>query len=196
MLPTLSTQRLQLVHMEPGHARQLADFFNRNERHLAPWDPPRPPGVMQTEFWVSEGERAVVEFEEGAVVRWLMFLRDDPQWVVGRVNITQIVRGPFHSCMLGYAIDASHEGLGLMGEALEAAIGHVFTVLRLHRIQANYVPNNERSGRLLQRLGFEREGLARDYLYIDGAWRDHILTARLNPAFDRSVFVPRPSRSA
>lgn len=196
MLPILRTQRLQMVHMEPGHAQQLADFFRRNERHLAPWDPPRPSGIMQTEFWVSEGERAVDEHEQGAVVRWLMLPHDDPLRVIGRVNITQIVRGPFQSCMLGYAIDASHEGRGLMGEALEAAIDHVFTVLRLHRIQANYVPHNERSARLLQRLGFEREGLARDYLYIDGAWRDHILTARLNPAFDRGVFVPRPSRPA
>jgi ribosomal-protein-alanine N-acetyltransferase len=194
MLPTLSTERLRLVHMEAGHARLLADFFRRNEHHLAPWDPPRPSDIVQTEFWVAEGERAVDDYQAGVVVRWLLMPRNEPDRVIGRVNITQIVRGPFQSCMLGYAVDAAHEGLGLMFEALEAAIGHVFTVLRLHRIQANYVPHNERSGRLLQRLGFEREGLARDYLFIDGAWRDHVLTARLNPAFDRSVFEARPSQ--
>jgi ribosomal-protein-alanine N-acetyltransferase len=194
MLPTLSTERLRLVHMEVAHARLLADFFRRNERHLAPWDPPRPSGIVQTEYWASEGERAVDEYLAGAVVRWLLMPRDDPSRVIGRVNITQIVRGPFQSCMLGYAVDEAHEGLGLMSEALEAAIDHVFNVLRLHRVQANYVPHNERSGRLLKRLGFEREGLARDYLFIDGAWRDHVLTARLNPAFDRSGLETRPSR--
>jgi ribosomal-protein-alanine N-acetyltransferase len=90
--------------------------------------------------------------------------------------------------MLGYAIDAQRQGQGLMHEALIAAIVHAFDVLRLHRIQANYVPDNVRSGRLLQRLGFRKEGLAANYLYINGAWRDHVLTALLNPSFDDSVF--------
>ena len=98
--------------------------------------------------------------------------------------------------MLGYAIDQAHEGRGLMREALEATIEHAFTVLRLHRIQANYVPENERSGRLLERLGFRREGLAKDYLFIDGRWRDHVLTARLNPAFDTSIFTSTRFRPA
>jgi ribosomal-protein-alanine N-acetyltransferase len=71
-----------------------------------------------------------------------------------------------------------------MAEALRAANAFVFGSMRLHRIMANYRPENERSARLLERLGFEREGLARDYLFIDGAWRDHVLTALVNPHFD------------
>jgi len=58
------------------------------------------------------------------------------------------------------------------------------------------VPHNARSGRLLERLGFVNEGLAKDYLFIDGAWRDHVLTARLNPAFDASIFSSRRFRPA
>ena len=194
MLPALNTPRLAVEHMAPGHAGPLADFFRRNERHLAPWDPPRPAGIMASEFWLGECERAVEDYEEGVVLRWVLCLRGEPHRVIGRVNYTQIARGPFQSCMLGYAIDAGYEGRGLMHEALEATIEHVFTVLRLHRIQASYVPENHRSGRLLERLGFAREGLARNYLYINGAWRDHVLTARLNPAFDTSIFTPRPFR--
>lgn len=196
MLPTLNTPRLAVEHMAPGHATELAEFFRRNEQHLAPWDPPRPAGIMEGEFWQSECERAVEDYEDGAVVRWVLRLREDPHRIIGRVNYTQIARGPFQSCMLGYAIDAAHQGRGLMHEALEATIEHIFTVLRLHRIQANYVPENHRSGRLLERLGFAREGLAKNYLYINGAWRDHVLTARLNPAFDTSIFTPRPYRPA
>lgn len=196
MLPSLNTPRLTVEHIAPGHAAALAAFFRRNERHLAPWDPPRPAGIMEPEFWQAECERAVEDFENGAVARWVVCLHEDPQRVIGRVNYTQIARGPFQSCMLGYAIDAAHEGRGLMHEALEATIGHVFSVLGLHRIQANYVPDNHRSGRLLERLGFMREGLAKNYLYINGAWRDHVLAARLNPAFDTSIFSPRPFRPA
>lgn len=196
MLPTLSTPRCAVEHMAPAHAEALADFFRRNERHLAPWDPPRPAGIMDTAFWQAECERAVEDYEGGAVARWVVRLRAAPARVIGRVNFTQIARGPFQSCMLGYAIDAAHEGQGLMREALDATIGHAFVVLRLHRIQANYVPGNARSAALLERLGFRREGIAKDYLFIDGAWRDHVLTARLNPAFDASIFTARPFRPA
>ena len=69
-----------------------------------------------------------------------------------------------------------------MSEALRAATAHVFSAMELHRIEANYLPENLRSGRLLLRLGFEVQGYARRYLYIDGAWRDHVLTALTCPA--------------
>lgn len=196
MLPSLATQRLTVEHMAPGHAQALAEFFRRNERHLAPWDPPRPAGIKEPAFWQAECERAVEDYEGGSVVRWVMIIPEAPDRVVGRINYTQIARGPFQSCMLGYAVDRECEGRGLMHEALAATIAHVFTVLRLHRIQANHVPENRRSAALLERLGFVREGLARNYLFIDGAWRDHVLTALLNPAFDAAVFSPRTLRPA
>jgi [ribosomal protein S5]-alanine N-acetyltransferase len=68
-----------------------------------------------------------------------------------------------------------------MREALQAGIRHVFGELNMHRIQANYVPWNRRSGGLLRRLGFSVEGYARDYLYLDGEWQDHVLTSLTNP---------------
>ena len=60
-------------------------------------------------------------------------------------------------------------------------VQYSFHDLNLHRVMANYVPENERSGKLLERLGFVREGVAREYLRIAGQWRDHVLTARINP---------------
>ena len=90
--------------------------------------------------------------------------------------------------MLGYSVDARAEGKGIMTEALTALVAFAFGSLELHRIQANYMPSNERSGRVLKKLDFDVEGYARDYLFLGGAWRDHILTARLNPK------VTQPSR--
>jgi ribosomal-protein-alanine N-acetyltransferase len=69
-----------------------------------------------------------------------------------------------------------------MREALLKANAYVFDSLGLHRIMANYMPSNERSAHVLDRLGFTREGLAKDYLKIDGRWEDHILTSLINPA--------------
>ena len=188
MLPTLETPRLTLEHVHAAHAPLLADFFARNDAHLARWDPPRPVGIRTASFWEAECERAADEHNVGLVARWVVFLRGDESQVIGRINYTQIARGPFQSCVLGYALDAGFEGRGLMHEALSATISHAFDVMRLHRIQASYIPENIRSGRLLQKLGFRREGLAPQYLFIDGAWRDHVITALTNPRFDDSVF--------
>ncbi len=73
-----------------------------------------------------------------------------------------------------------------MAEALRRAIRHAFDEMGLHRLMANYVPTNEHSGRLLRRLGFTIEGYARDYLLLDGVWKDHILTALVSSGTGRS----------
>jgi Acetyltransferases, including N-acetylases of ribosomal proteins len=67
-----------------------------------------------------------------------------------------------------------------MAEALQSVLGFAFGSLELHRVMANHVPGNERSARLLERLGFEREGYAKAYLHLDGRWQDHVLTALTN----------------
>jgi len=76
-----------------------------------------------------------------------------------------------------------------MQEALAACIGFLFREFNLHRIQAAYRIENTRSARLLARLGFEYIGVAREYLFIDGAWRDHALVALNNPGFDSAAFA-------
>lgn len=79
-------------------------------------------------------------------------------------------------------VDRRFEGKGYMSEAIRAVIRYAFEERKLHRIMANYMPGNERSARLLERLNFEREGVAREYLYIRDRWEDHVLTALTNRA--------------
>ena len=188
MLPTLETPRLTIAPVSAAHASLLAEFFQRNDAHLARWDPPRPAAIRTASFWEGECERAVDEHEDGLVARWVLFLRADELQIIGRINYTQIARGPFQSCVLGYAIDAAFESRGLMHEALAATTSHVFDAMQLHRIQASHLPENARSARLLDRLGFCPEGVAPQYLFIDGAWRDHVVTALINEKFEDAVF--------
>jgi ribosomal-protein-alanine N-acetyltransferase len=68
-----------------------------------------------------------------------------------------------------------------MKEIVNHAISYSFNDLRLHRIMANYMPVNDRSAGLLKNLGFQQEGLAKEYLLINGKWEDHVLTSLLNP---------------
>ena len=185
---TLNTQQLQLLAPDVAQAAAVADFYRRNAEHFAPWDPPLPPDHTAPEVV----ERALADgaeaFATGRALRWWLTLADDPPAsalrVIGSVHLSGIVRGAFQSCNLGYALDAACQGRGLMHEALGAAIAEAFSPrVNLHRLQAAWRPENRRSGAVLQRLGFEDEGLARDYLFIDGAWRDHRLAALRNPGF-------------
>ena len=189
--PLLLTERLRVELATPAHAVLHAAHFARNRAHLARWDPPRG-DVESPGYWSRVLSAAMADFEEGRSVALAVLPCEAPAEVlVARINFTQIVRGAFHSCMLGVAIDHEHEGRGLMFEALTASIDWLFAEPNLHRVQASHRPENRRSERLLARLGFVREGLARDYLFIDGAWRDHVINAKLNPRFDASVLTRR-----
>jgi ribosomal-protein-alanine N-acetyltransferase len=93
--------------------------------------------------------------------------------VVGMVNISQIVRGNFHSAYLAYYGMAAFARRGLMTEALRLAIRHAFGDLGLHRLEANIQPGNFASIALVHRVGFQKEGFSPRYLRIGGEWRDH-----------------------
>jgi ribosomal-protein-alanine N-acetyltransferase len=192
----LATARLRLEIARPGHEAALARFFAENfEAHLARWSPPAPPGGHTEAWWSGKLPALTLEFERGQSARWVLFAREgDAGEAIGTANVSQIMRGPFQAAYLGYQVARRHEGQGLMAEALRAVVAHAFGDLRLHRLMANHVPENERSSRLLRRLGFVEEGLARGYLFIGGAWRDHVLTALANPAFDPAWIDP-PART-
>ena len=184
-IPEIRTERLRLTIPAPDAAPLVAAYFAATEEHLSRWVPPRPAGFATEGYWRERLTAARREFAEGRSVRLFLFEPGGSGRVLGDCSLSEIVRGPFQSCFLGYAIDGGCEARGLMTEAVRAVIHYAFDELRLHRIQANYVPTNERSGRLLRRLGFTVEGYARDYLYIDGAWRDHVMAALVNPALER-----------
>lgn len=103
--------------------------------------------------------------------------------LVGVVCLENIVGGAFWCCDLSYYGMAGFEGRGLMTGAVRLALRHGFGQLGLHRVEAAVRPENGRSRALLERLGFRHEGRALDYLWVDGAWRDHDRFALLRPEF-------------
>jgi ribosomal-protein-alanine N-acetyltransferase len=185
-LPNLATENLRVRLLEPSEAGKMMLFRQENREHLGPWEPRRRAEFFTESYWRVLLQQHQREFQQGLSVA-LTILDDTDSEVLGVCNFTNIVRGTFQSCHLGYALSARYQGQGLMAEALKPACRYIFETLMLHRIMANYLPRNERSGRLLAKLGFEVEGEAKQYLLIDGHWEDHILTSLINP---RDVNLP------
>jgi ribosomal-protein-alanine N-acetyltransferase len=103
----------------------------------------------------------------------LLVCRREDGAIVGVFNLSQIYRGNFGNCYMGYYASVQHARRGYMTEGLALVLDHAFRTLRLHRVEANIQPGNTASIRLVRRAGFAREGYSRRYLKIGGAWRDH-----------------------
>lgn len=163
-------------------AGRMATYMERNIDRFAPSMPTPGPGFPSEAYHRGLIDRWLSEWQQGTSARLVLFEGDEDGRVVGNVSYTGIVRGPVQACYLGYMLERDLEGRGVMYEALRRSIEWIFGEVGLHRIMANHLPENERSGRLLRRLGFQVEGRARAYLKLDGVWKDHVLTALVNPA--------------
>ncbi len=99
--------------------------------------------------------------------------------VMGGITLSNVRRGTAQMASLGYWMGRPYAGEGRMSEAVQTLVPYAFGALRLHRIEAAAMVENHASIRVLEKCGFEREGLAKSYLKINGRWEDHILFARI-----------------
>lgn len=165
---------LRLLQRDDGPA--LAAAYERNRTHLEPWEPARPAAFYEADY---QSQRIPVQLLEHLNGRSVPLVLERAGEIVGRVNLSDVVRGAFCSAHLGYWVDARLAGRGIMTAAVEAAVAHARDGLGLHRVQAATLPHNAASQRVLGRAGFERIGLAPRYLQIAGRWQDHVLYQRI-----------------
>jgi len=184
---TIETERTLARLACESDAAAILEYYTTNREHLKAWDPERPGYFYDQRFWKLQIRQNIDDFLADRALRLFLSPRNEPRLVIGNIAFSNFVRGVGQSCTLGYSIDAGHQGRGLMGEALAASIHYVFQNLHFRRIEANYMPKNLRSGKLLRRQGFVVEGYSRDYLRIDGEWQDHIRTALVNPRWIDSI---------
>lgn len=189
-LLTIRTPRLLLRVAGPDDASRCVDYNRRNARYLAPWEPTMTEQSFDAASMAARRERAVTAAREGTAYSFALLSANDigESPILGWINLHNVVRGVFQASTLGYNLDQRAQGHGFMTEAAQGVIDFAFNTLHLHRLMANYMPHNQRSGALLRRLGFTIEGSAKAYLYIAGAWRDHVLTSLTNPEPTDPIF--------
>ena len=163
----------------PDDAPALATLIVSQREHLVPWEPARP------ESWfTTEGQREALEqadADRAAGRSHAFVITDGSCALIGRLNLTSVVRGAGQFCSLSYWVAREQTGRGVATTAVKQALRIAFEDLGLHRVQAETLPHNQASRRVLEHHGFQRYGLAPQYLKIAGTWQDHELWQRLAP---------------
>ena len=153
--------RIELASLR--REREYLEAVRRSRQLHRPWaSPPATPERFRRYIEAMRGPRSAAYFVLSAAGD-----------LVGAVDITEIVRGPFRSAYVGYYAFAPHHGRGYMTAGLAAVVGRAFRKHRVHRLEANIQPGNVASIALVKRAGFRREGYSVRYLKIGGRWRDH-----------------------
>jgi [ribosomal protein S5]-alanine N-acetyltransferase len=175
----IATDRLVLRAPRTTDVPELRRVLRANSIHLKPWSVAPAPGDDPSSL--TSVSRAVLrhrrEWKRGQAFVMMVTPLEREGRILGRIALGGILLGAFQNAYLGYWMDAEHQGRGLMTEAVRAATTFAFEVVGLHRVQAAVMPRNAASMRVLDKVGYRREGTAERYLCIAGAWEDHVLFA-------------------
>jgi len=178
------SERLTLRLSGLSLADELLDYYRRNETFWSEWEPKRSP-----EYFTLENVKSIISSQMNEIgqqrgVYFYVSLHEAKR-IIGSIGISNIVYGPFRSCFLSYKMSRDEINRGYITEALKKTVSICFDEIKLHRIEANVVPRNIRSKRVLEKLGFGYEGLSRRYLKINGLWEDHEHYVLLNDDLEK-----------
>lgn len=166
------TDRLVLKTANEINVEDMLDYYRENRQHLGPYEPTR-----DDTFYTFREQSIQLAYDQDNLRNEmglkLYLSKPGMNRIIGILNFSQIIKGAFCSCYVGYGLDARYTGQGYMHEALKLGIQIMFKEYGLHRIEGNVMPRNTRSIAVLEKLGFVPEGLAKKYLKINGVWEDH-----------------------
>ncbi|MFB1068613.1 ribosomal protein S5-alanine N-acetyltransferase [Vibrio diabolicus] len=171
---------LLLRTAEIGDADMIAEYFQANREYLKPFEPKREEAFFSVNGWLQKLIK-LNELHRMGLGYYCLLVRASSGEMLGTISFSNLSRFPFYSCNVGYSLAEKAQGHGYMRRGLTMACDYMFNVQKLHRIQAGYMPHNKRSESVLEHVGFNREGYAKDYLLINGEWQDHVLTSLINP---------------
>lgn len=180
-LPALDTERLCLRHPRPADIDAVFTIFG-DIKAMRYWSHEPLEDLAAAQKYLIDIDKG---FAERSLFQWAITERAADE-LIGTVTLTAWDRTNRHA-EVGFMLSPSHWGKGYAGEAVRAVLGFGFERMNLHRIEAELDPRNGGSERLLQRLGFRREGLLRQRWYLYDEWCDSLLYGLLRPDWARST---------
>lgn len=185
-LPTVRLEGARVV-LRAATMRDWTDWAELRDLSrdfLTPWEPAWPPDTLSRSSFGRRVRRQSAEWRDDLAYSFLTLDKTDAT-LVGGLGLGNIRRGVAQTATLGYWIGQPFARRGYTEDAVRVSLDFAFDHLNLHRVEASCLPSNLASKGLLTKLGFTGEGLARGYLRINGAWRDHLLFAILKEDWRR-----------
>ena len=176
----LESNRLILRALNQEYASNVCEFYERNYHYLSLWEPNLSRHFLSIEAMKNLMKADFKNTLLGNNIRYWFSLKSFPDNIIGAVNFQNIKKGAFKSCQIGYKIDKAFSGMGITAEAAHCTISSLFLDEGLHRIEAIIATNNLPSIKLIERLGFLREGINRECVNINGSWVDCYQYSLLN----------------
>jgi ribosomal-protein-alanine N-acetyltransferase len=177
-MPAVAGDGVYLRAPQSGDHAEWVGLRETSRAFLTPWEPTWPADDLTRSAFRRRLKRYAEDQRSDLAYAFLIFRAED-HIMVGGLTLANIRRGVAQAGSIGYWVGAPFARRGYMTAAVRALIPFCFDSLRLHRLEAACIPANAASIRLLEKTGFTREGYARDYLCINGAWQDHLLYGRL-----------------
>lgn len=173
---TLQHDTLTLAPLRHTHRRQWHEVRQRNADWLTPWEATDPTGSQPAISYGAMVRGHNRDGSGGLSYPWAIFrtaTADLKPRLVGQLIAAPVLWGSMRSTSLGYWVDRAHAGQNIVPTAVALASDYLFTRVGLHRIEINIVPDNAASLRVVEKLGFRSEGVRKDFIHINGQWRDH-----------------------
>ncbi len=180
MLLHYETNRLILKLLGPDYSADVLRFYEKDKELFERYEADRTPN-----FYTEGFQRNILHAEYGLflklqMTRFYVFLKENPETIIGTVSLYDI-SAPYSRADIGYKFSSDYHHKGYATEAVEKLIDIAFTDLNLHRLCARVQEENLPSIRLLTGLGFEKEGICRDYMRMNGKWVDHLQYSLIAP---------------
>jgi ribosomal-protein-alanine N-acetyltransferase len=169
-----------LRFLEVSDAEALASLRQRNRSFFEQFLVDQPEEFYSIDYQISAIKKGKALRERDQQYTFAIFFSGSDK-LIGVVSLTEIVRGPLQSCWIGYYLDQAYNGRGIMTGAVRLVVDYAFRVLKLHRVEAGVMPHNKGSIRVVEKAGFELEGLNKKNVLINGKWEGHLHFAIVNP---------------
>lgn len=174
------TERLILKILTTDYAALVLNFLYTNRDNFSPYEAAKTGNFYTVSFQRETLRLELSAFQKLQYIRYYVFKKGNDNEIIGTISFGNILNKPYSSASIGYKFDKNHLHMGYATEAVSAAVLAVLNNTSIHRINAFVIPTNTPSIHLLERIGFEYEGICREFALINGEYTDHLHYALIN----------------
>lgn len=176
----IESDRLILRGSDMSFLYELYTYYKENRDFFEKYEPARGDRYYTLDYQQKLLQLEVDNMDRLTSAYYYYSLKEDPETIIGSLSFSRIRKEPYASAIFGYNIHEKFQGHGYCTEACKRAIEHLLTIAHIHRLEARVLTYNEKSARVLERLGFFHEGFEKAGILIDGEFRDHLRYAWIN----------------